>query len=210
MSYKHLIKRIFSTLLLLPLITISLLASNAWSHGGVSVEDDMCLLRVGPYKAHFTGYQPEVRATQEFCEDIPVVGNAIFVLDFISDDLRIMKTDFRIIKDVNEIGNKAVLEDLGSEEDIEKATIFYKQAALYPRGTVNAEYRFDTEGRYIGILKAIHPDNGREYISVFPFQVGLINYMRYFWVFFMITAVSIAVFVFFLKRHKAAENADAA
>ncbi len=174
------------------------------------MEDDMCLLKVGPYKAHFTGYQPEARATQEFCEDIPVVGNAIFVLDFISDDLRIMKTDFRIIKDVNEIGNKAVLEDLGSEEDIEKATIFYKQAALYPRGTVSAEYRFETEGRYIGILKAIHPDNGREYISVFPFQVGLIDYMRYFWVFFMITAVSIAVFVFFLKRHKAAENADAA
>lgn len=199
-----------STLSLLLLVVTSLLASNAWSHGGVSVEDDVCLVRIGSYKAHFTGYQPEARATQEFCEDIPVVGNAIFVLDFISDDLRTMNTDFRIIKDVNDIGNKAVLEDLGSDEDIEKATIFYQQGALYPRGTINAEYNFDIEGRYIGIIKAIHPGNGREYISVFPFQVGLVNYMQFFWVFFMITAVSVAVFVFFLKRHKLGDEAGAA
>ena len=169
------------------------------------MDDDVCILKVGPYKAHFTGYQPEARATQEFCEDIPVVGNAIFVMDFISDDLRTMNTDFRIIKDVNEIGNNAVLEDLGTQQDIENATIYYQEGIVYPRGTVNAEYKFTQEGRYIGIVKSIHPDSGREYISVFPFQVGLINYMPFLKVFLMIIIASGAAFIFFLKKHKKAE-----
>ncbi len=206
MLYNHPIRKKRSALyfLFLMLVVSVFFANQAWSHGGVSMEDDVCLIKIGPYKAHFTGYQPEVRATQEFCEDIPVVGNAIFVMDFISDDLRTMATDFRIIKDVNEIGNNAVLEDLGTEQDIENATIYYQPGTLYPRGTVNAEYKFDTEGRYIGIIKSIHPDNGREYISVFPFQVGLVNYMQYVSVFLMIIIISGAVFVFFLRKHQAA------
>jgi len=205
MSYKNFSSKAISTLSVFIFLLSFFFTSQAWSHGGVSVDDDVCIAKIGPYKAHFTGYQPEARATQEFCEDIPVVGSAIFVLDFISDDLRTMSTDFRVIKDVNEIGNKAVLEDLGSAQDIENATIFYQKGILYPRGTVNAEYKFTEKGRYIGIIKSIHPDSGREYTSVFPFQVGLVNYMRYVSVFLMIIVISGAVFAFFLRKHKKEE-----
>ena len=209
MSYKNFSSKTVSTLSVFLLMFSCLFAGQAWSHGGVSVDDDVCIAKIGPYKAHFTGYQPEARATQEFCEDIPVVGSAIFVLDFISDDLRTMSTDFRIIKDVNEIGNQAILEDLGSAQDIENATIFYQEGIIYPRGTINAEYKFTEKGRYIGIIKSIHPDSGREYTSVFPFQVGLMNYMRYVSVFLMIIVISGAVFLFFLRKHKK-EEAEAA
>jgi len=209
MSNKNSSSKVVSTFSFLLLMFSCLFTSQVWAHGGVSVDDDVCIAKIGPYKAHFTGYQPEARATQEFCEDIPVVGSAIFVLDFISDDLRTMSTDFRVIKDVNEIGNNAVLEDLGSAQDIENATIFYQEGILYPRGTINAEYKFTEKGRYIGIIKSIHPD-GREYTSVFPFQVGLMNYMRYVSVFLMIIVISGAVFLFFLRKHKMAEEEAAA
>ena len=151
---------------------------SAFAHGGVSVEDDTCIMTIGPYRAHFTGYQPQARASQEFCEDIPVVANAIIVLDFISRPLREMAVDFRIVRDVNEIGISAVYADLGSAQEIEQATMFHRAAERFPRGSFDLEITFDEPGRFIGVLTAVDNKTGtaREYISVFPFSVGLTNW----------------------------------
>jgi hypothetical protein len=151
---------------------------DAHAHGGVSVENDTCIMTIGPYKAHFTGYQPAVRASQEFCEDIPVVAKSIIVLDFISQPLREMSVDFRIVRDVNNIGVKASYADLGSPADIEKATLTYRELQKFPRGSVDVELDFDESGKYIGIMRAVDStaDDGREYISVFPFSVGTVNW----------------------------------
>src|SRR3990167_8180724 len=55
---------------------VSMLQSGvAMAHGGVSMEEDLCVMKLGTYRSHFTGYQPEKRSTQEFCEDIPEIGN---------------------------------------------------------------------------------------------------------------------------------------
>ncbi|MFT4580929.1 MAG: hypothetical protein ACI915_003024 [Gammaproteobacteria bacterium] len=150
----------------------------AHAHGGVSVENDTCIMTIGPYKAHFTGYQPAVRASQEFCEDIPVVAKSIIVLDFISQPLREMAVDFRIVRDVNNIGVSARYADLGSPADIEKATLTYRELKIFPRGSVDVEFEFDQAGKYIGIMRALdsNVDDGREYISVFPFSVGMVNW----------------------------------
>ncbi len=176
-----------------------LLVSNlSFAHGGVSVDEDVCTMRLAALKAHFTGYQPDYRATQEFCEDIPVVGRSIFVIDFISDDLRAMEIDFRIIRDVKEIGNKAQLEDLGGAEAIEAATIFYQEKAVYPRGTLTANYNFTEKGRYIGIVTASYDDQSATLTSVFPFEVGLFLYWKYVIPILIIILFSSAVFYIFL------------
>ena len=52
---------------------LAVAAASAWAHGGVGIEDDKCILRIGSDRAHFAGYQPEHRASQEFCEDFPEV-----------------------------------------------------------------------------------------------------------------------------------------
>ncbi|MFT4562582.1 MAG: hypothetical protein ACI9BW_002328 [Gammaproteobacteria bacterium] len=150
----------------------------AHAHGGVSVENDTCIMTIGPYKAHFTGYQPAVRASQEFCEDIPVVAKSIIVLDFISRPLRDMSVDFRIVRDVNNIGVTASYADLGSPADIEKATLTYREPKKFPRGSVDVALEFDQAGHYIGIMRVVDStvEDGREYISVFPFSVGMINW----------------------------------
>ena len=88
------------------------------AHGGVSVEDDISLMKLGKYRSHFTGYQPERRSTQEFCEDIPEVGKVVMVMDFMSDELRTMQTDFRIIRDVKKIGRSATEADLGTNAEV--------------------------------------------------------------------------------------------
>ena len=161
------------------LLFIAAAPSVCFAHGGVSMEDDVCIIQIGRYKAHFTGYLPERRATQEFCEDIPSIGNAVFVIDFISDELREMELDFRIVRDVNDAGLDATYEALGGEKAIEDATIFYKPMRRYPNGVINLEYPFITKGTYIGILNARHLATGLAYRSIFPFRVGRVAYMKY-------------------------------
>ncbi len=151
----------------------------AFGHGGVSMEDDVCVIQIGPYKAHFTGYLPKERAAQEFCEDIPLATKAVFVMDFMDDELREMDIDFRIARDVNNVGPKATYEDLGGAEAVEKATIFYEKPRTYARGVISVHYPFVENGSYVGIVDAHHQVTGLRYRSVFPFSVGGGTYGKY-------------------------------
>lgn len=145
---------------------------DAEAHGGVSIEDDTCIMTIGPYRAHFSGYQPKLRASEEFCEDIPVVADAIIVLDFISRPLRTMQVDFRIVRDVNNIGVNATYADLGSAADIDAATVVYRAAERYRNGNFEVSLNFDSAGSFIGVMTAADSASGTVYISVFPFSVG--------------------------------------
>ena len=176
---------------------VVLCAGPAAGHGGVSIEDDTCIMTIGPYRAHFSGYQPRVRASREFCENIPVVADAIIVLDFISSPLREMTVDFRIVRDVNNIGVDATYDDLGSPDDIEAATEIYKAAASYPTGNFDVTLRFDAPGAFIGIMTATNPETGDRYSSVFPFTVGRTSWGGTLtWVFVVLLAVAgVAAFV---------------
>jgi len=197
----------YNRVLALLIVTVTAIFPNiAFSHGGVTMDQDVCIMKLDRLTAHFAGYQPEYRATQEFCEDIPVVGKSIFVIDFISDGLREMLFDFRIIKDVNEIGNYAKLEDLGGPQAIEDATLYYKDYALYPRGTVTAEFNFTEEGRYIGIVTAKYDEDSQVITSVFPFQVGLFNFWKFLIPMIIIVILSSIGFGIFLGIAKRQNN----
>lgn len=158
---------------LLPIIfCCSFLSQTVLAHGGVSIEDDRCVLKAGPYIMHFTGFQPEQSQSEEFCEDIPNVGSAIIVLDYIDKQLRDMAVDFRIIEDVDNIGNSATVDDLGSDSEIDQHTVYYLPSELRRTGSFNVEYNFTEPGRFIGMVKVDDIPNGKEYVSVFPFGVG--------------------------------------
>jgi hypothetical protein len=161
------------------LVSAVLGAPITLGHGGVSIEDDVCLIKIDRYKAHFTGYLPAERATQEFCEDIPVAAESIFVIDFISDELRTMELDFRVIRDVNDIGVTATYGDLGGEDAIAAATVYYQEPRQFHKGIMNVRYHFAQEGGYIGIVNAHHLATGLKYTSVFPFSVGTVQYGAY-------------------------------
>ncbi len=171
-----LLKAVFHNLILLICLCFT---SHVLGHGGVSVDDDVCIIKIDRYKAHFTGYLPKERATQEFCEDIPVATQSVFVIDFISDELRAMELDFRIIKDVNDIGVTASLADLGGDEAIKKASIYYAEPMQYHKGVMNVRHNFISNGNFIGIVNAHHLETGLKYTSVFPFSVGEFRYGMY-------------------------------
>lgn len=183
----------------LALLWVALGSTTVFAHGGVSVEDDVCLINIDRYKAHFTGYLPKERATQEFCEDIPVATESIFVIDFISDELRAMDLDFRIIRDVNDIGVTATYGDLGGDAAIEAASIFYQEPQQYHKGILNVRYNFAQEGGYIGIVNAHHLETGLKYTSVFPFSVGKVDYWQYI-KYFLMLFIGCGVFIYAAGR----------
>ncbi len=159
-------------------LALLILPSRATAHGGVSIEDDMCIMTIGEYKTHFTGYQPEKRLTQEFCEDIPLVARAIVVLDFISPELRSMDVDFRIVRDYTGQKKLVTLADMGDADVLVQQTVFYRAAKKYPHGTLNISHIFDQPGWYVGMLTATGSD-GVVRTSVFPFSVGVASYGKY-------------------------------
>ncbi len=149
---------------------------DATAHGGVSMEDDLCVIKIGFLKAHFTGYQPKTNGTQEFCEDIPEVASSIFVIDYLHDFLKEMPVDFRIIKDVNNFGIFANWDDITGLEDIEQDTVFYLPPMKRPNGVLTVNYDFQQAGGYIGVVTAVHPEKEKTYHAVFYFQVGGTDY----------------------------------
>ena len=56
---------------------------NADAHGGVKLEQDECVLKIGPNTMHFIGYQ-RAGEEEEFCEDIARTGPTIIALTAVS------------------------------------------------------------------------------------------------------------------------------
>lgn len=160
---------VVGTVLALLLILVN---QSAMAHGGVVLEEDRCIINIGFLTAHFTVYQPETQANEEFCEDIPDVTSSVFVMEYLHDFLREMPVDFRIVRDVNDVGEFARWEDVQAIDDLEAATVYYRPPAVQANGNYTAEYAFEEKGTYIGVVTAQHPDGEREYNAVFFFQVG--------------------------------------
>ena len=160
------------TLQILILFVSFLSSQNAAAHGGVAFEDDLCVINIDFLQAHFTVFQPETRESDEFCEDIPDVARSVFVMEYLHSLLPEMAIDFRIIRDINEVGRYATLDDVLAIDDLEAATVYYEPPRIEPGGFYTASYEFDAEGTYIGVVTADHPTEDRYYTAVFYFQVG--------------------------------------
>jgi hypothetical protein len=152
----------------------AVLVSHAFAHGGVSVEGNRCIMRIGPYMMNFSGYQPDTQMYEQFCDDIPDTGRTVIVLDVeqlsggsaTSDvnlnDLRNMAIDFRVLRDIGQVDDK---------ENMEQNTEVYMPPQKYPGGTLHFEHNFPVHGKFIGLVSATD-DHGRVFVSRFPFSVG--------------------------------------
>lgn len=131
---------------------------EALAHGGLSMDEDTCKLRVGSYVMHFVGYQPDSPSgPKEFCEDIPETGHTVVVLDYVDDELRDLLAEVRIIRDT------------GSEADLDQITVLHLPPALHPTGSLNFEIDFKEPGKFVGLVSV---GSGGKMVSRFPFSVG--------------------------------------
>lgn len=147
----------------------------AEAHGGVVEEDDLCVIKVNYLRAHFKIYQPQASGHKQFCEDLPVASESVFVMEYQHDSLSEMAVDFRIIRDVTGKGRFARIEDVNEIADIESATVYYRSPVVEP-DVYTVNYTFAEEGDFIGIVSAQHPQTGKIYAAVFPFEVGFTGF----------------------------------
>ncbi len=139
--------------------------SAALAHGGVRLEQDECVLRIGPNTMHFIGYQRSGEEA-EFCEDIAKTGPTVIALTAVSPDLRDMAIGIRVVKDVGEEKEKA---------NLDAVTVAYVEPKVYRNGTMTFEHDFKDAGHYVGIV-TVRDDLGNEWVSRFPFSVGLYTF----------------------------------
>lgn len=139
--------------------------TTALAHGGVALEQDECVLRIGPNTMHFIGYQRSGEEA-EFCEDIANTGPTVIALTAVSPDLRDMAIGIRIVKDVGEEKEKA---------DLDAVTVAYIAPKVYHNGAMTFEHDFKKAGHYVGIV-TVRDDLGNEWVSRFPFSVGLYTF----------------------------------
>jgi hypothetical protein len=144
---------------------LMMVSTPASAHGGVSIEEDQCILTIGPYKMHFTGYQPEVAPEKEFCEDIPAVGRAIIVLDYLDTALRELATGVRIVEAESWTAAQAAV------ENAQQPTVLHRPPKTYKTGTLQIEHQFDKPGYFVGLV-TVQGDRQEQLISRFPFSVG--------------------------------------
>ncbi len=154
------------------LLLLALTSGAVFAGGGVILRDDICIIEIGFYDAHFTAYQPNTSGNTEYCEDLPDTGETLFVLDYLHSSLREVPVDFRIINDVTGAGEFVRLEQVQAIENLDSHTVFYREPAIASNGSYRVDFKFLQRGEYIGVVTAGHPTNDNTYSAVFPFTVG--------------------------------------
>ena len=97
-----------------------LIPATTFAAGGVIGEPGSCMIEIGFYTAHFTIYQPDDSENEEFCEDLPIAGKTVFMLDYLHSSLKEVPVDFRIIRDLHDFGRFVRWENVAGIKDIEK------------------------------------------------------------------------------------------
>jgi hypothetical protein len=160
----------------------------AFAHGGVVEEEDLCVIKVNYLRGHFKIYQPLIDGHKEYCEDLPNATESVFVMEYLHDSLAEADVDFRIIRDVTGKGRFARWEDVAQIDDIDAATIFYREPAVDP-DVFTVIHDFNEEGHFIGIVTANVAGDEQTYRAVFPFEVGYTG-LGY-WPFFILLLLAI-------------------
>lgn len=169
---------------------VLLAAGPASAHGGLR-QPVRCQLFIGPDAMNFTGYLPD-SDKNEFCEDIPASGRMIMVLDAIQSELRDMKIEIRIVKDV---GSEAK-----ENENIDALTVAYSEPKYYRGGTVNFQHYFPEAGYFVGIVTAVG-DHGERWVSRFPFSVGE-SFLRSLPAYLTLSIGVVALFFIYLRHRR--------
>ncbi|WP_309370607.1 hypothetical protein [Nitrosomonas sp.] len=182
------------------------------AHGGLALADDLCILTVGPYTIHFTGYQP-MSQEEEFCEDIPEIGKTVVALDYINDELRPFATEVRIVRSTPslKITTGTTSKDLEkvSGEDLENMTIYHLPPEVYPNASILIDHTFPEKGMFAGVVTV--RGNDQEWVSVFPFAVGEGLPINWFTdVLPYVALVAFAAFFFLRSRKKPEQEGTAA
>jgi hypothetical protein len=118
----------------LVILLFSVISSNAFAHGGATIDKDKCAFRTAGKLVHFTAYQPVETYTKELCRSVVTAEKTILVFDFVDESLRTIPIQLQIDKI-----------DPASKEAIDFLML---PERLYSSGTTNIEIKNIAKGDY--------------------------------------------------------------
>ncbi|MGZ4968529.1 MAG: hypothetical protein ACXV8O_05285 [Methylobacter sp.] len=129
-------------------------SAPSYSHRGAVDEVDVCRIRVGTEKIHFTAYTPTFTQSQGYCRFIPNVGLTNLIFDYEGKKLRDVSVEFEVTKEP------------------EGTRIFYLEPQKTKSGTVKADIDFSKYGAgdYLAHVTIAH--DGEKQDTHLPFVVG--------------------------------------
>lgn len=129
-------------------------SAPSYSHRGALDEIDICRIRVGSEKIHFTAYTPTFTQSEGFCRFIPNVGMTNLIFDYEGKKLRDVSIEFEVTKEP------------------EGTRIFYLEPQKTKTGTVKADIDFSKYGAgdYLAHVTIVH--DGEKLDTHLPFVVG--------------------------------------
>ena len=107
-------------------VLLAILPGVAGAPGNVTMEEDICVQRVGGNLVHFNAYQPQNEAKAQYCTDIPGEGDTFLIVDLVDPGLRNMAVGMRVVKGLSET----------IEED---ETVAYWPPAIHLDGVIRGE-----------------------------------------------------------------------
>ena len=141
------------------------------AHGSVTPDDDLCIIRIGFFQAHFKVYLPESHGHRDFCEDLPGTGSTVFVMEYDHDGLAEVPIEFRIIRNVTGQGRFTNQDHVAAIPDIDTVTVFHHAAEIQP-DVFTVAHHFDEAGEFVGIVRVERAAGEEAYTAVFPFEAG--------------------------------------
>jgi len=154
------------------------------------LEKNFCILKIGPYGMHLTGYQPDLAGGKENCGEVPGTGRTVLVLDYIEGELRSLPVEVRVIKDT------------GSEQDLQAITVLHVPPKVYPSGFISLDHNFDQPGKYVGLITL--GGTQEHHMARFPISIGESNvvshFMHYIMVIVPLAAIAGGAAIFFFLR----------
>ena len=194
----------------LGLLMTCLVAVQAHAGGGLVLEGDTCILTVEFYSAHFTAYQPQTRGNEQFCRELPELGETLFVLDYLHQSLKEVPVSFRIIRNTTGQGRFTKLKHVEAIEDLDTVTVFEQPPVVRPNGSFQVSHDFTETGEFVGIVTAGHPSKDTIYTAIFPFAVGVGSNSYGLWALLAIVLATGSWFVIRRQQRPAIEQAATA
>lgn len=123
-----------------------------------------CVMSVGPTQMMFSAFQ-ENKSDEIFCQHVPGTGPTMLILDARQPELRDMRIEVRVLRDV---GQKDWRDDL----DVNTVAMLPAGKHLVKTGTASFTHNFAEEGDYITLVRAKSDDGLKEYVGQYQFSVG--------------------------------------
>jgi len=182
------LRKFLAAALLAALLALVGAGEKADARGALSLNQDVCLLYIGPDYAYFSAYDPQ-KPKKRYCEEAPTTGVTVFAIDFAQSEMREMKVSFRILRNIGENADPAA---------IEAATLAYEPPRVHATGSVGLSHDFKEPGDYAGLV-TVDGANGEHWEAYFPFAVAQ-PYRARLPYYLLLAAGILAFFIIFLAK----------